>query len=89
MEINDIRQALGIAGVEKIEEAFRVDSLSDISLSYSKTFEEEMEEARKVSLAEIYLEKLGVKVRTDIYGYYRPTYYILKDLGEYLSKKDV
>lgn len=58
-------------------------------LVYNKTFEEEMEEQRKVSIAEGYLEGLGVKVKTDMYGYYRNTYDILLDLGEYLSKKDI
>lgn len=57
-------------------------------LVYNKTFEEEMEEQRKASVAEGYLTGLGVKVRTDMYGYYRHTYDILLDLGEYLSKKD-
>ena len=57
-------------------------------LVYSKTFEEEMEEKRKVAIAEGYLEGLGVKVKTDMYDYYRNTYDILLDLGEYLSKKD-
>ena len=57
-------------------------------LVYSKTYEEEMEEKRKVAIAEGYLENLGVKVRTDMYDYYRNTYDILLDLGEYLSKKN-
>ena len=61
----------------------------DTSISYNKTFEEEMEEKRKVTIAEGYLEGLGVKVRTDMYGYYRNTYDILLDLGEYLSKKQL
>lgn len=62
-------------------------SLLDCSLTYSITPEEEFEEQRKVSLAENYLESLGIKVRTDMYGYYRHTYDILFDLGEYLDKK--
>jgi len=57
-------------------------------LVYSKTYEEEMEEKRKVAIAEGYLENLGIKVRTDMYDYYRNTYDILLDLGEYLSKKN-
>ena len=91
-------------GFERFEEDFYADpntmlikakSISDdenaldVSLSYNKTFEEEMEDLRKVTLAESYLKSLGVNVRTDMYGYYRLTYDILKDLGEYLSKKDV
>ena len=55
------------------------------SLVYSKTFEEEMDEQRRVSLAENYLRSLGIEVKTD-YGYYRNTYDVLKDLGEYWSK---
>ena len=57
-------------------------------LVYNKTYEEEMEEKQKVAIAEGYLENLGVKVRTDMYDYYRNTYDILLDLGEYLSKKN-
>ena len=57
----------------------------DTPLAYSKTPEEELEEQRKISLAENYLEGLGVKVKTE-YGNYYSTYFILKDLGEYLSK---
>ena len=58
----------------------------DTELSSSKTPEDRYEEERKVSIAENYLEGLGIKVKTDMYGYYRDTYDILKDLGEYLSK---
>lgn len=60
-----------------------------LDLVYNKTFEEEMEEKQKVDIAESYLEGLGVKVKTDMYDYYRNTYDILLDLGEYLSKKNV
>lgn len=96
MKTNDI-------GFDKFEEDFRAvadtmfikakevsesDSLLDNSLSYSKTPEEEFEEQRKVLLAETYLESLGIKVRTDMYGYYRHTYNILLDLGNYLSKNN-
>ena len=62
--------------------------LSDLSLTYSKTPEEEFEEQEKISLAENYLESLGIKVKTDMYGYYRRTYDILVDLGDYLSKNN-
>lgn len=47
-----------------------------------------------VFLAENYLERLGIKVKTE-YGNYIPTYMILKaymilkDLGKYLSKKNI
>lgn len=63
---------------------------SDVSLElvYTKTYEEEMQEQNFVALAESYLESLGIKVRTDMYGYYRNTYHILKDFGEYLSKNN-
>lgn len=60
-----------------------------LDLVYNKTFEEEMEEKQKVAIAEGYLEGLGIKVKTDMYDYYRNTYDILLDLGEYLSKKNV
>lgn len=55
------------------------------SLVYNKTFEEEMNEQRQVSLAESYLRSLGIEVKTD-YGYYRNTYDVLKDLGKYWSE---
>ena len=54
-------------------------------LKYSKTFEEEVDELRKINLVISHLENLGVKVKTE-YGYYRSSYDILKDLGEYLDK---
>ena len=54
-------------------------------LESSKTPEDEYNDQQKISLAENYLESLGIKVRTDMYGFYRNTYDILKDLGEYLS----
>lgn len=72
----------------KAKEVSESDSLLDNSLSYSKTPEEEFEEQRKVLLAETYLESLGIKVKTDMYGYYRHTYDILLDLGNYLSKNN-
>lgn len=72
----------------KAKEVSEPDSLLNNSLVYSKTPEEEFEEQRKVLLAENYLKSLSIKVRTDMYGYYRHTYDILLDLGEYLSKKN-
>lgn len=54
-------------------------------LVYNKTFEEEMEEKRKMELAINHLEGLGVKVVSE-YGYYRNIYNVLKDLGECLDK---
>ena len=57
-------------------------------LAYSKTPEEEREEQLMVATAEGYLESLGIKVKID-YGYYRNTYDILKDLGEYLAKNNM
>ena len=58
-------------------------------LEYSKTPEEEMKEQASVALAESYLESLGIKVKTDMYGFYRDTYSILKDFGDYLSKNSI
>lgn len=55
-------------------------------LSYNKTFEEEMEEKRKLDLAINHLEGLGVEVVSE-YGFYRNIYNVLKDLGECLDKK--
>lgn len=55
------------------------------TLTYNETMNEELDRQQKVSSAVNYLEGLGIKVRTE-YGYYRPTYDVLKDLGEYLSK---
>ena len=56
-------------------------------LEYSKTPEEEREEQLMVATAEGYLESLGIKIKTE-YGYYRNTWDILKDFGEYLSKNN-
>ena len=56
-------------------------------LVYNKTFEEEMEEKRKIELAINHLEGLGVEVVSE-YGYYRNIYNVLKDLGECLDKKN-
>ena len=71
-----------ITSCEVANEGYKLDT----TITYTKTFEEEMEEKRKVSIAENYLEGLSIKVKTDMYGYYRHTYDILLDLGEYLSK---
>lgn len=70
---------------KQISDAY--EKLLSTALVSSKTFEEELDEQRKVSLAEGYLEGLGIKVKTDMYGYYRHAYDILRDLGEYLSKR--
>ena len=56
-------------------------------LAYSKTHEEVREEQLMIATAECYLESLGIKVKTE-YGYYRNTWDILKDFGEYLSKNN-
>lgn len=56
-------------------------------LVYNKTFEEEMEEKRKLDLAINHLEGLGVEVVSE-YGFYRNIYNVLKDLGECLDKKN-
>lgn len=70
---------------KQISDAY--EQMLSIALASSKTFEEELDEQRKVALAEGYLEGLGIKVKTDMYGYYRHAYDILRDLGEYLSKR--
>jgi hypothetical protein len=56
-------------------------------LEYSKTPEEEREEQLMIATAEGYLESLGIKTKTE-YGYYRYTWDILKDFGEWLSKNN-
>ena len=56
-------------------------------LEYSKTPEQEREEQLMVATAESYLESLGIKIKTE-YGYYRNTWDILKDFGEYLYKNN-
>ena len=57
-------------------------------LEYTKTYEEEQEEQSRVATAEYYLRRFGVETKTD-YGYYRNTYDILKDLGEYLIENNI
>lgn len=56
-------------------------------LVYNKTFEEEMEEKRKLDLAISHLERLGVEVVSE-YGFYRNIYNVLKDLGECLDRNN-
>ena len=56
-------------------------------LAYNKTFEEEMEEKRKLDLAISHLERLGVEVVSE-YGFYRNIYNVLKDLGECLDRNN-
>ncbi len=80
----NLEKLANITSYEAANEKYNLDS----AITYSKTFEEEMEEQRKASIAEGYLEGLGIKVRTDMYGYYRHTYDILLDLGKYLSKNN-
>lgn len=62
-------------------------NLTLTDLVYNKTFEEEMEEQRKLNLAISHLEGLGVEVVSE-YGFYRNIYNVLKDLGECLDKKN-
>jgi 5-enolpyruvylshikimate-3-phosphate synthase len=57
-------------------------------LEYTKTCKEEQEEQSMVATAEYYLRRFGVETKTD-YGYYRNTYDILKDLGEYLIEAGI
>jgi hypothetical protein len=52
-------------------------------LTYSKTFEEAMEEKRKMELAISHLEGLGVEVVSE-YGHYRNIYNVLKDNSDVL-----
>lgn len=56
-------------------------------LVYNKTYEEEMEEKRKIELAISHLEGLGVEVVSE-YGFYRNIYNVLKDLGECLDRNN-
>ena len=56
-------------------------------LEYRKTPEQEREEQLMVATAQGYLESLGIKIKIE-YGYYRNTWDILKDFGEYLSKNN-
>ena len=49
--------------------------------SIPKSFEETMAEEYNVQKVINYLEGHGIIVKTQ-YGYYRPTYDILKDIGE-------
>ena len=72
--------------VNSVEKILDYPTLKDIELVYTKSFEQEMEEKQMVLAAELWLEGKGIKVKTDMYGYYRNTWDILKDLGEYLSK---
>ena len=72
-----------ISNSEYSERSFKL-NLGD--LVYNKTFEEEMEEQRKIKLAINHLEGLGVEVESE-YGHYRNIYNVLKDLGECLDKK--
>jgi hypothetical protein len=57
-------------------------------LEYTKTYEEEQKELEAVATSEYYLKRFGVETKTD-YGYYRNTYDILKDLGEYLIEAGI
>ncbi len=56
-------------------------------LAYNKTYEEEMEEQRKVQLAIDYFEAIGIEVKIE-YGGYRHIYNVLRDFGEYLNSQD-
>ena len=75
---------MSISGNKYLDQSFEL-NLGD--LVYNKTFEEEMEEQRKIELAISHLEGLGVEVVSK-YGYYRNIYNVLKDLGECLDKKN-
>jgi hypothetical protein len=75
---------MSISNNKYLDQSFKL-NLGD--LVYSKTFEEEMEEKRKIELAISHLEGLGVEVKSE-YGYYRNIYNVLKDLGECLDKNN-
>jgi hypothetical protein len=75
---------MSISNNKYLDQSFKL-NLGD--LVYSKTFEEEMEEKRKIKLAISHLEGLGVEVKSE-YGYYRNIYNVLKDLGECLDKNN-
>lgn len=74
---------MSISNIEPVKSPTLGDLFTD--LSYNKTFEEEMEEKRKMDLAISHLEGLGVEVVSE-YGFYRNIYNVLKDLGECLDK---
>ena len=75
---------MSISGNKYLDRSFKL-NLGD--LVYSKTFEEETEEQRKMELAISHLERLGVEVVSE-YGFYRNIYNVLKDLGECLDKNN-
>lgn len=70
-----------------IAEVGEIPSLIATSLTYEKTYEEEMAEKKSVQLAEDFLRKLEITVKTN-YGYYRDTYSILKDIGDAIIRSD-
>ena len=74
--------------INSAEKVSNYTTLKDLELVYTKSSAEEMEEKQMVLTAELWLEGRGIKVKTDMYGYYRSTWDILKDLGEYLSKNN-
>lgn len=76
---------MSVSNIEPVKTPITLGELFD-DLSYNKTFEEEMEEKRKLELAITHLEGLGVEVVSE-YGFYRHIYNVLKDLGECLDKK--
>ena len=75
---------MSISNIEPVKDLTLGELFGD--LVYNKTFEEEMEEKRKMELAISHLEELGVEVVSE-YGFYRNIYNVLKDLGECLDKK--
>lgn len=62
-------------------------TLADLELVYNRSAEPETKEEQMALAAELWLEGRGITVKTD-YGYYRSTFDILKDFGEYLSNND-
>ena len=75
---------MGISSNAYSNENYKLDLLD---LAYHKTPEEVAKETAKVVAAEMWLEARGIDLKTE-YGYYRNTWDILKDFGEYLVKND-
>ena len=78
-----------ISSNEYSKKNYKIDlkALADLELIYNKSAEEETKEKQLAFTAELWLESHGILVKTD-YGYYRNTFDILKDFGEYLVKND-
>lgn len=76
-----------IIDYDKDNKKYRVSYFEDYHFKEECWFDEYEEEDKTLQSAVNYLEDFGIKVQTE-YGYYRNTYDILRDLGEYLSKNN-